>query len=128
MCKPCSILQKSKSKNNVKVNPKINIVTSSNSQLEMFKEIWNERPHVSQISGKLLVGQDHPNWVGQFEHVLPKGAFPKWKFNKNNIWLMTFEEHFDLTNNTHKCMKDSIFDEYFRTKQRFREQYNRIKD
>ena len=63
-------------------------------QYEMFLEIWNERPHVSFVSGKPL-----DKWFGGklfvnlFAHVLSKGAFPKYKLNKENIVLLTPFEH-----------------------------------
>ena len=53
-------------------------------------EIWKERDHVSQISGKWL--GDEPYSIF-FEHLLEKAAYPQFKFEKENIILITPEEH-----------------------------------
>ena len=71
------------------------------SQIEFFTEIWNERRHVSAISGQDLV--DRPDdmsdkaqlraWISQFSHILPKGTYRKMKSDKRNIVLKTAHEH-----------------------------------
>lgn len=60
---------------------------------KLFLEIWNERPHVSEISGRPLLYPQHPQWHWQFAHILGKGAYPAFKFKKENIMLMLPEEH-----------------------------------
>lgn len=71
-------------------------------ELALFKEIWNEREHVSEVSGKRLWELTPHNmdvWVRQFSHILTKAAYPdrkngiKMRLNKENIVLMTPEEH-----------------------------------
>lgn len=55
----------------------------------MFKEIWNERPHVSELSGiKLPVFDTH-----SFHHLLTKQAYPEYRLVKANIVLLTRTEH-----------------------------------
>ena len=71
----------------------------------MFKEIWFEKPHVSEISGRLLRGLDDQFWHWQFSHILSKGAFPKFKCKKENICLMTMEEHVLVTEHPEKTKK-----------------------
>lgn len=68
-------------------------------QKELFIEIWNERPHVSEVSGKPLREFD----VRYFSHILTKGAYPSMKLNKRNIILMTPEEHheWEFTDRSH---------------------------
>ena len=63
------------------------------SQSEMFEAIWEERPHVSEVSGSPLHSKGHSKWHWQFAHVLSKGAFPSFKYESDNIMLMTPEEH-----------------------------------
>ena len=58
-------------------------------ELELFKKIWEERPHVSEVSGKPL-GNFKPMY---FSHVLTKGAYPGFRLNKDNIVLKTEHEH-----------------------------------
>lgn len=61
--------------------------------LELFKEIWEERPHVSEASGKRLFPMGHPLWHWQFCHILGKNVAPAYKHRKENIMLMLPEEH-----------------------------------
>lgn len=63
------------------------------SQLKVFKEIWEEREHVSELSEEPLLSFNSDQWHWQFLHVLPKGTYPKWKFKKKNIILGTVQEH-----------------------------------
>lgn len=60
---------------------------------KMFLEIWEEREHVSELSGKQLLPLGHFQWHWMFLHVLPHGSYPKYKFNKENIILALPEEH-----------------------------------
>lgn len=57
---------------------------------KFFHEIWNERSHFSEISGKPLGDKYNPVF---FSHILTKGSYPKFRHNKDNILLMSFEEH-----------------------------------
>lgn len=59
----------------------------------MFLEIWEDRPHLSEVSGKPLHPVGHWQWHWQFAHVLGKGSYPKYKLNPENIMLMLPEEH-----------------------------------
>lgn len=70
-------------------------------QVELFREIFAERPHVSEISGLPLVempedARDEKGmkaWLSQFSHLLPKGTYRRMKSNKRNIVLKTKVEH-----------------------------------
>lgn len=62
-------------------------------QKEMFVWIWDARHHQSELSGKQLLHPNHPQWHWQFLHVLPKGSYPKYKLNPDNILLGLPEEH-----------------------------------
>ncbi len=57
--------------------------------LAFFEEIWAERPHVSEVSGEPLIEFD----VRYFSHILPKGTYPLFRFEKRNIVLKTPDEH-----------------------------------
>jgi len=56
-------------------------------------DIWNSRPHVSELSGKPLLQIGNYYWHYQFLHILPKGSYPEYKLNPDNILLGTPEEH-----------------------------------
>lgn len=59
-------------------------------QKELFKWIWDHRPHYSEVSGKFLGNQ--PN-VFFFAHILPKSLSTRFRLRTINIALMTAEEH-----------------------------------
>lgn len=61
--------------------------------INFFEEIWNERDHVSELSGKPLLPRGHFKWHWQFLHVLNKGRFPSLAQDKRNILLALPEEH-----------------------------------
>ena len=63
------------------------------SQSKLFNLIWEKRPHVSELSGRPLLPKGHPQWHWQMAHILPKGTYPKWKFEEKNIILCLPEEH-----------------------------------
>lgn len=58
---------------------------------QIFLEIWNERPHSSQISNDHIPSPTPSNFL----HVLPKALnkYPKLKLDKQNIILATEQEH-----------------------------------
>jgi hypothetical protein len=62
---------------------------SPTGELALFKSIWNERPHVSELSGKQLGIFD----IHCFHHILTKGAYPEHRLNKENIVMLTRNEH-----------------------------------
>jgi hypothetical protein len=57
---------------------------------KLYLEIWNKRPHYSQISRR---------WLGNeplsvfFHHILPKRKYIEAIFDEQNIILVTKEEH-----------------------------------
>jgi len=67
-------------------------------QFEFFKEIWSERDHISFLSNRPIKYFD----VKSFAHILPKGKFTKYKYNKDNIILLLPEEHTLLDQGTEK--------------------------
>ena len=55
----------------------------------LFEEIWNEREHVSFLSGKKL-GKFN---VSYFAHVVARSKSLSLSYSKENIVLLTVEEH-----------------------------------
>lgn len=88
-------------------------------ELELFKEIWNERPHESEVSGELL----YEFSVGYFAHVVPKSTYPSLRLKKRNLVLMTYEEHNLFDNQTHLAKQDRRFDWVFRLKEELIREY-----
>ena len=58
-------------------------------ELDLFKEIWKERPHFCEVSGKPI----HEFSVGLFSHVLSKGSYPGFRLYKKNIVLCLYSWH-----------------------------------
>lgn len=58
--------------------------------LSFYREVWEERPHYSEVSGKWL--GDIPR-LAYFEHLIPKSSHPQYKYEKRNIALVTAQEH-----------------------------------
>lgn len=59
------------------------------SMKELFKEIWNERPHRCAVCGYPI----HEAKAHNFSHVKSKGAHPELKHEKDNIeiWCSTLD-------------------------------------
>jgi hypothetical protein len=79
-------------------------------QKQMFLEIWEEREHVSELSGKYL-GEESNSWF--FAHILSKGAYPHLKLVKENIMLLTKDEHWQVDQNTHLAKENKLFQPFF---------------
>lgn len=66
-------------------------------QKEMFLWIWENRAaengYKSELTDNQLFHVNHPKWHWQFLHVLPKGTYPHYKLNPDNIILATPSEH-----------------------------------
>lgn len=65
----------------------------------LFLEIWKERKHHSEVSGTYL-GKEPLSVF--FHHILPKEKFPSEALKKDNIILLTLQEHSDVENNYQK--------------------------
>jgi len=84
--------------------------------LSVFMDIWHERKHNSEVSGR---------WLGKealtifFHHILPKSKCPQAALDKENIILLTFEEH-------QKVEQDSTFyEEVNKRREQLKEKYGR---
>ena len=62
-------------------------------QSELFNWIWNNRPHVSELTGNDLLPKGHFQWHWQFLHVLCKKNYPKYRLLPENILLGLPDEH-----------------------------------
>lgn len=85
-------------------------------QKELFDYVWQTRKHISELSGKPLLPKTNYQWHWQMLHILPKGTFPHYKLNPDNIILALPDEHdhqewFDEFNRR----KDALRREYYTT-------------
>lgn len=63
-------------------------------ELEIFKEIWKERPHICQVTGLPI----HEFNVMCFSHVVMKSLAKKLRLDKRNIWLVLPSIHVEWEN------------------------------
>lgn len=63
------------------------------SQIEMFRYIWDHREQRSFLSDKPLDIYREDVWINLFAHVLDKKNYPLFKLNPDNIVLLTPYEH-----------------------------------
>ncbi len=96
-------------------------------ELNLYKEIWDERPHKSEVSGEPI-----PFFhVWCFSHILPKGLYPKYRLNKENIIIKTPKEHYDWGNRRHKLKDDPnwapVFELYETLKQQYVQEYESLR-
>ena len=93
LCIPC---------NNKRLKEKT-VPKKATGQANLFFEIWNEREHKSFLSGIPLDKFEGSNlFFNLFAHVLSKALnkYPKFILNKENIILLTPEEHTLLDHGT----------------------------
>ena len=68
---------------------KVNV--EKNQQMkDFFLEIWREKPHYSEISGQFLGNEPKTLY---FHHLLLKSKYPEAMYDRENIVLLTAEEH-----------------------------------
>lgn len=89
-------------KKSIKTKPK-----EDTGQTEAFEEIWQYREHKSWLTGANLRQYEdkmddnqcwikHPLWFNLFHHVLPKKNYRKFIVLKDNIILLTPQEHLSI--------------------------------
>lgn len=87
-------------------------------EVDMFRDIYIDRPHVSQLSGLPLLPPGHYQFFWQFLHVLPKGSYPHYKLNPENILLGLPEEHahqnqYEVFNKKFEELKRQYYKTYY---------------
>jgi len=85
-CKSCAQLLNYKP---IKRSP-IKKKYKSNGELAMFREIWNERPHVCEKCGDPIHEFSHKN----FHHLKGKGKYPELRLLKSNVVIYCDDCHY----------------------------------
>ena len=93
-CKTCHY----EHSNNNKKQTRINLVSDKKkerlknwwSEIELFKEIWNERKRICEECWKILKEPKAHN----FDHIIPKSRWEKYRLDKSNIKIVCFACHF----------------------------------
>lgn len=84
-CQRCNKeLKDSKKKAEGKYKAPKQYVKKKTGELEIFQEIWSERPHICQVSGDPIPYFD----INCFSHVVMKSLSKKLRLDKENIWLV----------------------------------------
>lgn len=92
----------------------------------MFMLIWSERPHVSYVSGLPLDRWEGTKlFVNLFSHLLPKGKYTEARLDKDNIRLLSPQEHLDWHSLTREKLLgknpnwQKVFDDYDKMKEQY---------
>ncbi|MES3018161.1 MAG: hypothetical protein V4721_10290 [Bacteroidota bacterium] len=90
----------------------------------VFEEIYEERPHASQVSGNPILYPTPSNFL----HVLPKGKnkYPLFKLNKQNIILGTDDEHYLWDHCRMQIKDDPMWAPIFELEASLKEQYKKL--
>lgn len=113
--KSCNTCQVKKWKNNAAKKYK------PTGEKAIFEEIWNERPHRSYVSGKPIKSFS----VANFSHILSKKQFPRFRLNKDNIVLKTFEEHQKWEFEKYKLKDLPEWQKIFELEEKLKQQYGK---
>lgn len=84
ICRDCTA-DSGKNPNKKSFTPKF----TKSGQLELFMSLWMIRPHKSYINDEVI----HDFNIQCFAHVLPKGSYPRYELNPDNIVFMTPDQH-----------------------------------
>lgn len=68
-------------------------------QREMFLNIWNKRPHKSEVSGAYLGSEPMSTY---FHHILPKEKYPEACLDEENIIILSLLEHSNVENDMYR--------------------------
>jgi len=103
-------------------------------ELDVFKEIWAERPHRSEISGRALDKYEGTEFFPNiFLHILDKKNWPKYRLNKDNIMLGTPWEHMLVDQGTRDQRRkyeleiEGSFQLFYVKRERLKEEYGNEK-
>lgn len=94
-------------------NKKPKDVESINQMRDFFLQLWQKRPHYSEVSGK---------WLGKepltifFHHILPKEKYPQASLDEENIIFLTLEEHDQVEMDIYKYDEVNQKRNYLKTK------------
>lgn len=80
---------------------------------DFFKEIWEKRDHVSEVSGDFLDKEPRSTF---FHHILAKGKYPIAAFDEENIILLTPDEHNNVENDMYRYEEINVRRRYLQKK------------
>ena len=136
LCKRCYYIPAARSKVHLKPNKALSPKSKGkhrtgiktldfgyNSQLEMFFSLWDKYPRdkegrmFCEFTGmRIDTFEDSNMWINCFSHILPKGLYPSFKLNPDNLRIVHpnfhFATEFYTSDMKEKC-PDWDFDKWF---------------
>ncbi len=100
-------------------------LTKNISQIDIFEQIWKERPHKCFVCDRPIYDATASN----FAHVLSKAKnkYPKFKLNPRNIVLLCHDSehshHFDYDNKPHSDLKGIEWNKMFQLQSQLLTEY-----
>ena len=73
--------------------------TLSQHRYALFMFLWKQRGSKSEVSGEKIYGEPSS---AHFHHILPKSKYPEADLDKENIILLTMDEHNNVENDMYK--------------------------
>jgi hypothetical protein len=106
--------------------------TKKTGERALFESLWETRTKVSYLSGKDLSRTPDFLMLNIFAHVLPKGKYPKYRLNAENIIFLDPDEHYLLDFGTEdqreKYAKENncSWEDIYRLAEKLKKEYNRL--
>lgn len=111
-------------KTNDQYRKPIKIKRKATGEKDFFESLWNsDKPKVSALTGLSLSDQNDAR-AHYFAHILPKGKYPQFRLNPDNIMYLEFEEHRDWDFRRHKIKDDPKWQHIFRLEAHLKQLYN----
>lgn len=93
-------------------------IRSKQSLKTLYLDIWNERKHNCTVCKKHLWNEPKAHF---FAHILSKGAYPSYKYEKENIALLCYDCHYRFDFGSSK--DDKRFKWLYEEKERLKRKY-----
>jgi len=123
LCKYC---YNKTSKGIKKTKKKVKKAYGFASEKELFLYLWERSDKKCMISGKTLKHfEGTPKFWHMFAHILGKGAYPSYRLNPDNVWIVHPDVHDLYDNRGSDKQKKSEYDlsPMYKAKERLKKQY-----
>jgi hypothetical protein len=103
------------------------------SQISLFKKVWDESNKKCQLTGKDLswIVPYTSHWFSCFAHILPKGKYPRFKYLQKNILLVHYDIHYQLDMGTVDSVLRTIgqegYDKWLLLRENLLAEYNSLR-
>jgi hypothetical protein len=81
---------------------------ASLTQKELFRKKWEKSNCRCEVCDRPI----HEPLAQNFAHVLSKGAYPRYKFKINNLWLLCFDCHYEYDHGVKSSERFDRLNEY----------------